>query len=270
MSIGGLEVVQGENFAYVVISEFSDDLKRVIEKYLIEICHGKVGVTSRGGLFTFEKTLKELLHRYPASDTDKQVGFMGELLAHVMIRIINQELNVVSPFFNMEAAESAKRGFDIILFDSSNNSLYFLESKSGSVNDDVTRFAVGKIHEAKRDLVKRLNDSDRKAMWYNAYNNVRICLSDNTDEKDAVIDILNGISCTNASQDKNVILSAGIFGRLNGRVDDKSILMTKNDITNSNIFSSIRIMVIHKETYQKIYEFLEELSNECSNEAAES
>ena len=95
----------------IEIKEFSDELKNKIKDELTVICHGECALTGITNYYSFEKTILELVNYRLSSDRKKKVEAIGELLLNVIIRMLG-ELEIVSPFFNMEE-RNVKKGFDI-------------------------------------------------------------------------------------------------------------------------------------------------------------
>ncbi|WP_338983941.1 DUF1837 domain-containing protein [Fusobacterium nucleatum] len=255
-------------YIIVEIKELSEKLKEYIKNELTVICHGKFVLTEYDSkLYSLAETLSELIKRLKLDDNtktaeNKRVGFIGELLINIIIRKFTP-YDIVSPFFNMEERNS-KKGFDIIsIFKTKENlnELWLIESKAGANSEeiDVTKKIINKINIAKNDLNKRLNESNSQ-LWLNANNSIRVAL-DSDDQKKTVLNLLKSISTTNKSNDKNVILAATFFSNFNTFLCKKEVYKKYNDIYKEKIFSKLKIIAIHKKTYQKIIEYIKELSN---------
>lgn len=223
----GIKVSNFEKYKIIEVQFFSEDLKNAIKDELTKICHGEFALVEEFVQHGFNQTLQEFVRRIPTTE-NKKVGFVGELLLHIMIRYFTDNL-VVSPFFNMEQKDP-KKGFDIISKDPSGN-LWFIESKSGqldSKNNDVTSKIKERIIAAKSDLLQRLN-IENSQLWLNAMNSVNSAMS-SYDEKAALVSMLSKVSYTYKSNDKNVILGGIVFAPFSSYIDKNQVegLLKKN------------------------------------------
>ena len=174
-----------------------------------------------------------------------------------MIRAVG-DMDIVSPLFNLEE-RSFKKGFDVIAM--SGGELWLIESKAGHVKNsqDATQKVHERIDEAKRCLNERLNE-DSSQLWTNATNSVSRYL-DYRDEKQTVVNIVEGVSNSGTSSDKNVVLSGTVFCPFSSEINRQKILDIHNTIKNSGIFSKLQIIVIQKQTMEAVIDFLKGLEN---------
>lgn len=246
----------------IEIKEFSDELKNKIKDELTVICHGECALSGITKYYSFEKTILELVNYRLSSDRKKRVGAIGELLLNVIIRMLG-ELEIVSPFFNMEE-RNVKKGFDIIACDV-NNGIWIIESKAGEVGADSnsSKKVEERINEAKRDLQDRLND-EKAQLWLNAINSVRTSIG-GSDEKKVVLKILGELSNTSVSTDKNVILGGTVFCSFDSDIEEAKVIDIYGKIRNQQLFSNVQIIAIKKKTIEAVVEFLSGLA-EVENE----
>jgi hypothetical protein len=253
----GINVRKIEEGIIIEVRFLSDQLKEKIKEELVSICHGEYALVSDNIHHSFELTVKELVNCRLFQNKTMQIGMVGELLLNVMIREFT-DMKICSPFFNLEE-RNPKKGFDIIIVDT-NNDLWFAESKAGELGkkETATDKMCEKINEAKRDLCKRLN-SDNSQLWLNAISSVRSALKDGS-EKDVIIKLLNNVSNTNISSDKNVLLGGTIFCLFDSVVDSLVIEKLYSSILNSESFKKLKIVAIQKQTYKGIISFLHTLA----------
>lgn len=250
-----------ENYSIFYIESLTDNLKSKIKEEIVALCHGEMHRDSDFPLHSVSTTISELLKRYP-SKVDKQKGFVGEILLNIIIREYYDNFEVASPFFNKEEAGPAKKGFDIILFDKSDSSVWITESKAGSVSKKIKQTIDGKIAErltaAERDLNTRLNE-DNQTIWLNAFNDVQISMKE-SDEKEVVKSII-GLGSTESAR-ICVILGGIVFHNINEKFCEDTISKKRNSVVSSQKFSEVKIIAIQKNTYKKVIKFLEEVGGQ--------
>lgn len=252
----GVTITDSIDYKIIEIQYLSDELKEKIKSELVEICHGEYAFNSISKHLNFEATIAELVNYRLPKGKDKRIGAIGELLLNVIIRVMGN-LKIISPFFNIEE-RNVKKGFDIIAFDT-NSDIWLIESKAGELGDkfDASRKVSERINTAKRDLNKRLN-TENTQLWLNAIKSVRSSVN-STDEKNNVINLLEKLSHTNVSHDKNVILGGTVFCSFSTTINLEKIENLYKKIKKENNFSKLQIIAIQKETFQAIVDFLNTL-----------
>lgn len=247
-----------DNYSIFYIESLTDELKLKIKSELVALCHGEAHRDSPFSIHSISTTISQLLQRYPAEE-NKQKGFIGEILLNIVIREYYDNFEVASPFFNKEEAGSAKKGFDIILFNKSDKSVWITESKAGSVSNKNPQTVDEKITErittAERDLNTRLNE-DNQTIWLNAFNDVSISMNE-SDEKEVVKSII-GLGSTSST--KSCVILGGIaFHDIKEKFHEDTILRKKDRVISSKKFSKVKLIAIQKNTYKKVTEYLEEV-----------
>ena len=187
---------------------------------------------------------------------------IGELLVHIILKI-ESRFTSASPFFNMEE-RSFKKGYDVALFESTTNELWFAEVKSGSIQKgqkNASSAVAGLINNAKKDLEMRLKDSN-VSLWLNALNAAKLSMSDSNHQKDAVIKLLrqcsdDAVAGNNSSDLFNVVLSATLFHPISERTEAAKVEQKYTEIIQEGLFRKVLIIVIQKETFDAVYDFLE-------------
>ena len=106
-------------------------------------------------------------------------------------------------------------------------------------------------------------------MWLNAINAARVSMSSGTHQKDAVIKLLEKyaddmVDGNNSSDTFNVVLAATLFHPLYDSMNACNVGQKYTKVINEKLFKKVFIMAIQKETFEKIYDFLE---SEAKNEA---
>lgn len=245
------------DYKIIEIRYLSDELKEKIKNELAVICHGEYALSSTSNYYSFKGTIAELVNYRLPEEKDKRVGAIGELLLNVIIRVLGN-LEIISPFFNLEE-RNVKKGFDIIAFDT-NNDIWIVESKAGELGgmSNASLKALERINTAKRDLIDRLNKENAQ-LWLNAIKSVRSSV-DSTDEKKTVVNLLENLSNTDVSNDKNVLLGATIFCSYSTTIDLEKIKELYRRINVKNNFSKLQIITIQKKTFEAVVDFLYKLN----------
>lgn len=250
-----------------IIEELSDQLKDIIRDNLTCICYGAQKIGMRPKLYSYQSALKEFLKRYENKSVDTKKGMVGELLSHIMLLHYQDNLNTVSPFFNMEE-RSIKKGFDILYMDQSgDNQLWITEIKSGhlgTVSNSSTK-SVSLLNDAKNDLKERLNEQNSQ-IWENAINGAMIAVSQESNIRSIIIDILYNCADEIAedmaqSQNKNVILTSVLFNDINDATHYNKVKEKHSRILGENIFNDVIVFCIQKNTLEAVIAFLEEEAN---------
>lgn len=260
----GIQYIKCDNYSVFCVHSLSEEIKCMMRIQLSKICNGDDYSNSGRKMYNYKKTLEEFLKRLKNKEEEKQMAMIGEFLVHFILLNYYDEFKSITPFFNMEE-RSVKKGYDVVLTETNNPSLWLVEVKSGELhkNKDSNRTMNDLIGEAKRDLVKRLNE-ENCSLWMEAINAARISFDSKSSMKDAVLDILmswgdDASDGVYTSADKNVILSGVLFSNLNDPVTQENINKLHNRVkNNNNSFKDIVIISIQKETYIRIFNFLKE------------
>lgn len=243
------------------IRVLSEDLKKKIEEEIQVICCGEEAINSNWYYHSFRKVIKELNLRLNKEHNNKK-GLIGELLLNIIIREFT-DMKVVSPFFNMEE-RSVKKGFDIIAIDGAQK-LWIIESKSGELGEGLitaTEKIRERLQEAKRDLKDRL-DGENAQLWLNARGSINGYLAD-PNEKNAVISILSKMSETHIREDKNVLLGGVVFCSFDTNINEEKLSGLYDSILGEEIFADLKMIAIHKQTYETIINFFKSLEEDES------
>ena len=107
----------------------------------------------------------------------------------------------------------------------------------------------------------RLKDSN-VSLWLNALNAAKLSMSDSNHQKDAVIKLLrqcsdDAVAGNNSSDLFNVVLSATLFHPISERTEAAKVEQKYTEIIQEGLFRKVLIIVIQKETFDAVYDFLE-------------
>jgi len=245
-----------------IIKHLSDELKDLIRMRLSSICFGTSTGESNKDMYSYKNTLKEFLGRYKTKTPDTKKGMIGELLSHILLPEIMNNIRTISPFFNLEE-KSIKKGFDIIFIDTAKEELLFTEVKSGNVTDKQSSNNKNDylLKDAKKDIQTKLNDNN-SSIWHNSIHGARIALYNNKNIKKTVVDILEDYLSdvqkeSQNSNTKNVILVSVLYNHLADKITIEQMQKFKSALDSENIFNYSIVFSIQKNTYEKIESFLE-------------
>lgn len=257
----GVSFKQIDQYALCCIETFSEELQTALRENLTRICHGVDQASRDRAIFKYPATLKAFWDRYTNKPETTKTGMLSELLAHVVILKLFPNFDVVSPFFNMEE-KSIRKGFDLLLYESSKNNVWITEVKSGGLGNDktpciATRALLGK---ARDDLKERLAEQELNH-WLNAINAAQKSIQTKTDYKESVLEILEMegdmvASNSATASDNNVFLISALFSDISRRVVDETVSRFTDDLVGKSVFKTVLVLSLHKGTLQKLEDFL--------------
>ncbi len=258
----GITVVKNERYALFFINEFSDEFKGIIRSRLSSICHGAADAATGRPLYSYSSTIKEFIKRYNDKTENQKKGMIGELLLHVLLAEHLNQFKVNSPFFNLEE-RNVKKGFDVVLSKSGDEELWLAEVKSGELHSgkSSSQTVVELINTAQNDLYNRLS-GDSISLWLNAVHGAKAAIDEHRDDRDAIISLLQecGDAAAGRSLDSrsiNVILVGTVFNSFQDQIDEGAISSKYTRVVNKKRFKMVFLIAIQKETYQKVFQFLE-------------
>jgi hypothetical protein len=263
--IDGVDFSAHNDYAICHIHSISDDLKYLIRSNLSTICHGShIADYLNQPLYNYHTTIASFIERYDKKPENTQKGMIGELLSHILITNLFGDYDIASAFFNLEE-KSIKKGFDILLYNTSDNTVWITEVKSGNLrngkNHDQTTKSL--LIDAKSDLKKRLNEQENQ-YWHNAINHVRASLHDEIDYRNVLIKILREDYGSDAadgetkSQDKNVMLVSNLFEPLDTMISSEPAKSLSESLSDGSVFRQAIVLSIQKSTYDNVVHFLQE------------
>lgn len=263
-SIQGVNLQRHNGYAVCHITDFSDELKGLIRKHLSTICHGShVSDYLENPMYNYQSTINSFLERYEKKAAETKKGMIGEFLSHIIITSLFDEYAIASAFFNLEE-KSIKKGFDLLLFNIVDNTVWITEVKSGNLHTSKTHDQTTTIllNKAKNDLIKRLDEQETQ-YWHNAINHVRAAVHDEADYRNVLLNILREKHGKDAaageakSQDKNVVLISNLFAPLSTKVSNRPAKILAMKLSDKEVFANTVVFSIQKATYQKVIAFLQ-------------
>jgi len=263
-SIQGINFQRHDDYAICHITDLSDELKELIREHLSTICHGShVSDYLNNPMYNYRSTIHSFIVRYKKKTDDTKKGMIGEFLSHIIITRLFEEYVITSAFFNLEE-KSIKKGFDILLFNTVDNTVWITEVKSGNLHTQKTHDQTTKklLNTAKTDLINRLNEQETQ-YWHNAIHHVRAAVQDETDYRNILLNILRenyGKAAATGqakSQDKNVVLISNLFAPLSTKISDGPAKELADNLSDKKLFANTVVFSIQKATYQKVVDFFQ-------------
>lgn len=260
--IDGVQFYRGAGYALCHVDSFSVELESIIRKNLTSICHGSyVSEYPDASILGYSATLRSFLERYDAKTDLTKIGMIGEFLSHVLITALFDEFDVASAYFNLEE-KSIKKGFDLLLYNTKQSTLWITEVKSGKLHKgkNYDQTAMDLLNLAKTDLDDRLNKFEQM-YWLNAISSIRASLSDEKDYKAALVNILliKGSAVVNnkpTSNDCRVLLVSNLFEPLGTKITNAPANSFITNVKKTKPFAEVLIFCVQKETHTKIETFL--------------
>lgn len=217
-------------------------------------------------MHSYKHTLKQFIERYNAMQNN--VGIIGELLFHIIIKMYFSNFRICSVLFNMEN-RGFKNGYDVIIENLSNKELITAEVKSGKKNEnkDSNQTISTLINDAKKDLNVRLNGS-YDSLWIEAMNGFKKSISECDDDYDILKRIIDGNYCKAVenkldSTEQNVFLVGVLFNNTDDIFEEETISNIEKELSDAKIFKNVYIFAIQDNAYSEVIEFLlEESKNE--------
>lgn len=255
---------EDQKWSLFYIENISEDFKQIIRENLIDICEGNDPIDD-----SYKNTVREFINRCDssASNKNRKKGMIGELLVHLILGEY-YHYSPASALFNLEE-RSFKKGFDLLMYNPMDNSLWITEVKSGEVAEEhkANKKMSKLIQRAKDDLNNRLNSSkDKNELWRNAYNHAKQAVK-SPDERKAVLKLIknnhNKVYEKKVSSSEDKVLLAGVlFYTLVDRTDPDTIKRSQSSINDSSndkdskLFNCAKLITIQENTYEEVLDFL--------------
>lgn len=260
-NLDGIDYQKQDKYSVFLVKDLTEEIKTAIRKQLSEICHGVDTVKSGFSTYNYKNTVKEFLKRYDCKPKNIQIGMIGELIVHLILKEYFKNYKSVTPYFNMEE-RSIKKGYDVVVTEVNNPILWIIEVKSGELHQDKNQDQTinDLIGTARDDLKERLN-KENTSLWMEAINGAKLSFDANDTMKNAIIGVLGNWSDlstdgTYSSKDKNVILTGVLFSDTGAPVTENNLKKKQSIIEKSAIFKQIHVLGIQKSTYLKVRDFL--------------
>ena len=255
-----LQKADEDNVFVCHITSLSDALKDEIREKLVSVCLGLATAEKKLASASYDRTLNEFLERYRPKPANTKKGMIGELLSHVLIRHLLVDFSPVSPFFNMEE-RSIKKAFDIVFRCNDTGEVWLTEVKAGNKATNTARQKnYDLLNLAKRSIRDQMV-GDENHVWYNAMNGAKISIQERKirDEIERVLDdcLVRSQDGEIETEDFNVVLTSVLYANDDEVIAFPDVERKKTDIERENIFKSIIVFSIQKETYQAVENFLQ-------------
>ena len=259
----GIDCHKENKYCLFCVTEFTDEIKEELRAQFASICHGEDYAGSGRTMYNYRNTVKEFLRRYEGKTSKIKIGMIGELLIHLLMGLYFDEYKVVTPFFNMEE-RSIKKGYDVVLTEADNPTIWLTEVKSGQLHRDknANQTMLDLLNTAKSDLGTRLNEAN-ETLWHEAINGAKIAFDTKNTMKDAVMDVLSSwgdeaYNGNNTSEDKNVILSGVVFSDIMDGVTQDIPRNKQVSVEQEALFNKVYVIALQKGTYDKVYQCIRE------------
>ncbi|WP_145951179.1 hypothetical protein [Micrococcus luteus] len=264
----GIEVERVQGATVVIVREISDEFRIHVRDRLAEYCYGAAVVCEDTEFYSFEKTVSEFLERYEPKPDMTRLGMAGELIVHVLMPVLHEDLTSAAVYFNKEE-RSIKKGFDLTFLGSTESAIWYGEVKSGEVADGTSadEKAEALIDIAASSLFSMLDDISSLSRWDAALIDAGLTLELGLAQ--TARKLLRSDSTTvrkGGSLTKRVILAGAVmheFGR--GVVTAAAAEKVAETIASSAKFSEARIIVIQQDALEAVIEYLREVANGTVN-----
>lgn len=255
MRIEGVRTIESNNYSIFYIDTFSDEFKQIIREQLQGVWSGFTEADSLPEFYSYKNTLVSFLERYNSKSEDTRKGIIGELLSHILLNYQENQLESLSILKNKEE-KSIKKGFDIIYYHSEDGKLWYSEVKSGrSETETSTNYNKVLLTRAKSGIEVMISER-RNSLWESAMYDVTAMIKENEGRLNMQQLLANDSPSINPNQKKNVILISTLYHNLADTIDEPSVSEFLNNTIAENVFESVIIVSIQKNTFETVANFL--------------
>lgn len=264
--VPGIEIKKNDKYLIAMISELSDELKKIIRERFSAICHGEQCSLMNAGNYTYAHTVEEFLIRIKTKRTRVKTGMLGELIVHVLTGIVYPGYKTIVPYFNLEE-RNIKKGFDSVIY-SADIGIWAYEVKS-SKKETLKGSVDGKIKSliqiAHSDLSKKLKEQDDTSrLWGNAMNGLQVACGHLTDEKDVLQRIIlkhqeEARTPECGPERHNVILSSVLMSGEELEISRKCVEEKHEEYEGT--YNELMIFAIHKSIMIDLLDFFQQEVN---------
>tara|TARA_R110000868_G_scaffold190862_1_gene434709 strand:- start:10258 stop:11091 length:834 start_codon:yes stop_codon:yes gene_type:complete len=256
--IKGIQYYNKNDVKVLIIEDFDVELQGLIRGNLSAIAFGAKQVEEDPDYSSYIYTLKEFEMVYRNKPRNTKKGMMGELLAHLIIPKYFTNLETSSPYLNTEE-RSIRKGFDIVYFNSTDNSVWYSEVKSGHQHKDKSIDQTnGQLLKNARNGLIEMFGSSYSNRWDNAITNSHAVLHDNKGKK--IREILRKENPVKTSKDigRCVILVSVLFHDVLSDVLDVDYLQERSTfLKEGDEFKETILLSFQKSSFEKIANFVE-------------
>ncbi|KNY30556.1 hypothetical protein [Pseudobacteroides cellulosolvens] len=264
----GVKINKSDNCYKVRITKLTDDLKQLIREKLTNICYGSVRAKEDPNFYSYKSTLVNFFERYDDKFAKQKKGIIGELIAHVLLTNSFKQLNTASVFFNKEE-KSMRKGFDIVVYDKTLNSMFYCEVKSGECCQNKKNCNYNRqkcdnksniknkslLAKAKSDIHNRLIDKSR-IIWEGALIDINLTTPNKVRNKLQALLKTDYSQCEEQKDYKKSVILISVLYEEKGNASISSIKEFFESLKKENLFENSIILSIQKNTYKTIEDFL--------------
>lgn len=253
----GVNYKKSQLISFIIIERFSSELEGLLRSSLTGICHGRDQLYRESGVYSYRRTLIEFLKRFDTKTPETKMGMVGELLSHLLILHFESSLVSINPFFNMEE-RNIKKGFDLVLLNPNQVTIFYTEIKSGSPNNQSSsEKSTDLLKLAYSDIKTKLSE-DRDSLWLNAMAGTNLALSRSSNLKEVAIELLENDTRVpiQSSVAKSALITAVLFEDIKNPIEQENLESLAEDLASRGEFKNLICFTIHKSTVDKAIEFL--------------
>lgn len=257
MTIDGVRTIENTNSSIFYIDTFSDEFKQIIRGQLQVVWSGFAEADSLPEFYSYKKTLTSFLDRYNPKSEDTRKGMIGELLSHILLNNQDNKLTSLSILKNKEE-KSIKKGFDIIYCHLEDGKLWYSEVKSGrseAGTETSTDYNKVLLNRAKSGIEAMIAER-RNSLWESALYDVTAMIKENEGRLNLRQLLSNDSPSIDSNQKKNVILISTLYHNLTDTIAEESVSEFLNNTITEDIFESIIVVSIQKNTFETVANFL--------------
>lgn len=248
----------------VIIRDVSDEFRSHLRERLAEYCYGATVVSEDTSFYSFQKTVEEFLRRFEPKPLATKIGMAGELLVHVLMPLLQEELTSSAVYFNKEE-RSIKKGFDLTFLGADESEIWYGEVKSGEVAEGASadEKAAALIDIASSSLVSMLSDSELLSRWDAALIDTRLTLDGGY--ATSARELLRSDSETVRSGGqvaKRVLLAGAVMHELGHCViSSEGLEQIAQTVESGGEFVDSRVLVIQQDALESVVRHLRELAS---------
>lgn len=260
MTIEGIRNICNGKNSLICIDSFSEQLKNIIREQLSGVFSGFSFVEKMPSRYTYPHTLKLFLENYKSKSEDIKKGMIAELLVHILLNNLDNNLKPLSILSNKEE-NSIKKGFDIIYCHTIENNIWYTEVKSGnSSSHNSTSYNTILLKRAKDGLLEMFR-MPKLSRWESALRDIDLMIRENENKKHLFSLLDSDTPQTTETIKKNAILVSVLYHSLDDEINVDSIIDYHNKLISEGTFLDAIVISIQKPTFQKIAQFLIEESD---------
>jgi len=164
--VDGIEIERVDGATLVIVRTVSETFCAHVRAQLAEYCYGAALVSENSSFYSFERTVAEFLARFDPKPVLTKIGMAGELIVHVLMPLLHEDLAAAAVYFNKEE-RSIKKGFDLTFLGTAESAIWYGEVKSGEVAEGASadEKAADLVILAASSLASMLDDTSHLSRW---------------------------------------------------------------------------------------------------------